>query len=356
MGAIFHPVPKSPEQGFFLNGDMQIHQMADSASGVTGGYHVFDRWDIDHAGATELDMVPSLDAPPDFPFSMKIDVSIADASLGSLDRVILRQKLEGQDLQLLKFGSANAHDVVAGFWVRSSTPGTYTVGFVNSNVGQRYIARTIEIEVANTWEFKTIAVPGDISGDIVDGTGTGFEFQLWLAAGSGYTSGTLADDWEVLTDANRVSSAQQNLFASTANDFYFTGAVLFPDFLRPFQHLRYQQSLQQCLRYFWSMPEPLFIAMGIAFSSTQVEFPIYFPVEMRVPPSVSVNLPSGAVQAAQSGVSDTFNTFVTFEGDSLYSVFAAAAVTGFVQGESYRIRNIVSWTPGTHYWRFDSEL
>jgi hypothetical protein len=75
--------------------------------------------------------------------------------------------------------------------------------------------------------------------------------QFILAAGSSFTSGTLASDWEAYVAANRVDSNQVNLADSTDNEFYLTGVQLeVGDTATPFEHRSYGEELALCQRYF----------------------------------------------------------------------------------------------------------
>jgi hypothetical protein len=56
---------------------------------------------------------------------LKMDCTTADASPSASDFLILRQKFEGQNLQYLKKGTANAKSLTASFWVKSNKTGTY---------------------------------------------------------------------------------------------------------------------------------------------------------------------------------------------------------------------------------------
>jgi hypothetical protein len=76
-----------------------------------------------------LDKSQSTDVPTGqgFATSLKMDCTTADASPASNDVNLLIQRFEGQNLQYLKKGTANAESLTLSFWVKSNKTGTYTV-------------------------------------------------------------------------------------------------------------------------------------------------------------------------------------------------------------------------------------
>jgi hypothetical protein len=75
-----------------------------------------------------LDKSQSTDVPTGqgFATSLKMDCTTADASPAAGD-FLIRQKFEGQNLQYLKKGTANAVSLTASFWVKSTKTGTFIV-------------------------------------------------------------------------------------------------------------------------------------------------------------------------------------------------------------------------------------
>jgi hypothetical protein len=71
-------------------------------------------------------MSQSTDVPTGqgFANSLKLDCTTADAAPAAGDYLI-KQKFEGQNLQYLKKGTANAVSLTASFWVKSTKTGTF---------------------------------------------------------------------------------------------------------------------------------------------------------------------------------------------------------------------------------------
>jgi hypothetical protein len=94
-----------------INGDMQIAQRSTSVASITtSGYYTVDRWEINISSMGTWTQSQSTDVPTGqgFANSLKMDCTTADASPSAGDQVVIEQILEGQNLQYLKFGTANA--------------------------------------------------------------------------------------------------------------------------------------------------------------------------------------------------------------------------------------------------------
>ena len=237
-------------RNLIINGAMQVAQRSASSSGVTAtGYYATDRYRfITQVGAWTISR--STEAPTGFSRSWKADCTTT-ASLTGAQALLIQQRIEAQHLQHLNYGTANAEQLTCSFWVRSNKTGVVTVEFYQDD-DVRQISRTITIDSANTWEFKTVTIPGDITGVIDDNEGPGLDLIWWLDAGPDLKSGTLnTGGWASLTNANRVSSSNISLTDSTANEFYLTGVQLeVGTVATPFEHRSYGDELARCQRYF----------------------------------------------------------------------------------------------------------
>ena len=240
-------------RNLIINGDMKIAQRATSYSGATGtDYYTVDRWQFiaNSAGTWTVSQSTTVPTGEGFAYSHKFDCTTADASLGASDYLLLGQKIEGINLQHLKFGTSSAESLTLSFWVRSAKTGTYVVEYRNANSGgTRTQSQSYTISAADTWEKKTITIDGDTASTFENTTNSELEIYLWLAAGSNFTSGSLNTSWGSDTTANRAAGVV-NLADSTSNDWYITGVQLeIGDNATPFEHLSQGESLALCERY-----------------------------------------------------------------------------------------------------------
>jgi len=237
-------------RNFIINGAMQVAQRGTSVTGVTSGaYYTCDRFMFSPFGpAGTWTVTQSTDAPDGFSNSFRIDCTTADASLGASDFVIVETKIEAQNLQHLMYGDSSAKTVTASFHVKSNKTGTYVLELRQPDSGRLY-SKTYTINVANTWEYKTLTFPGDVSGTINNDNGQGLNMNFWCAAGSTFSSGTIGTSWHT-TNANRAAGVV-NLADSTDNEWYITGVQFeVGDKATPFEHRSYGEELLLCQRYF----------------------------------------------------------------------------------------------------------
>ena len=239
-------------RNLIINGAMQVAQRGTSVASSSGSvvrcvdrYRCFARG----AGAATFSQTSTVPTGQGFANSLRVDVTTVDSSLDSNDLYLIDQRLEGQDLQQLAKGTSDAKSVTASFWVRSTKTGTYILElFDDDNV--RNISKTYSISSADTWEYKTVTFEGDTTGALDNDNGTSLTLRWFLAAGTSYTSGTLATAWEANNDVDR-AVGQVNFFDSTSNDFYLTGVQLeLGEQATPFEHRSYDDELLRCQRYY----------------------------------------------------------------------------------------------------------
>jgi hypothetical protein len=298
-----------------INGDMSLAQRSTSvASLTTGGYRTLDRWYFDINSIGTWTMSQSTDTPTGqgFANSLKVDCTTADASPAAGDYLQLIQIFEGQNLQYLKKGTANAVSLTASFWVKSTKTGTFIAEFFD-NDNSRSISKSYTVNVSDTWEKKTITIPGDTTGAFGNDNGASFYLIIWLAAGTNFTSGTLATTWGSRVNAN-TAVGQVNIADSTSNDFLITGVQLEAGTsASDFEFLPIDVNLGRCQRYYYkAITGTLF--NQIAFCNVRTTTSHYaflqMPVTLRANPS-SVDF-SGLGIIASWGAGVTALTGLTF--------------------------------------------
>jgi len=258
-------ISKIPSAGFqdnvkfrniIINGDMSIAQRGTSASGLgngDNGYHTCDRWRFQELGSPtfEFTQSQSTDVPTGQGFvnSLKMDCTTADTSLASDILLRIDQRFEGQNLQYLKKGTANAESLTASFWVKSNKTGTYIAELEDIN-NSRQISKSYTIDSSNTWEKKIITFDGDTTGAFDNDNARSLNINFYLGVGTNYSSGTLNTSWNSTTNANR-AVGQVNLADSTSNEWYITGVQLEAgEVASDFEFLPHDVNLQRCFRYY----------------------------------------------------------------------------------------------------------
>jgi len=273
-------------KNIIINGDMSIAQRGTSVTGATSSdYYTVDRFQTIIGSQGTWTQSQSTDVPSGqgFAKSLKMDCTTADASPASSDSLRVRQNIEGQFLQYLKKGTANAESITASFWVKSNKTGTYIFEIFDTD-NARYLSKTYTISSSNTWEKKTITFEPDTSGTIGNDNGGSFECTWWLGAGTDFTSGTLQTSWSSQNNANR-AVGQVNLADSTSNEWYITGVQLEAGTsASDFEFLPVDINKRRCERYYMNLG----LCTGSSYSSTNgMLWSIQFPVETRATPTVS---------------------------------------------------------------------
>jgi hypothetical protein len=340
-------------RNLIINGAMQVAQRGTSSTGVTSnGYWASDRFRNLNTDGGTWTISQDTDAPDGFAYSQKYLCTSAQTSTSGSEELGFQQRVEAQDLQLLSYGSSNAKSMTFSFWVKSNKTGTYILWIYQPD-GNRHIQGSYTIDAADTWEYKTVTIAGDVSGTINNDNGYGFQLQWMLKAGATYTSGTAATSWETLTTANRYVGQTVNVADATSNYWQITGVQLeVGSVATPFEHRSFGEELALCQRYYYQLPKVAngVIGSGHVYNSTSARANVFFPVPMRANPTFSI----GDITRIRSQASSAVN--VTPTGYGIVSTSRNAAwiyVTG--TGWSTPAPNTMYYTDEAQV-TFDAEL
>ena len=252
-------------KNILYNGAMQINQRGNTTgNGVSGGSGVYsvDRWNLYHNGSEGVaNLQQSTDVPSGEGFgnSYLIDVTTAESAMAAGEIAVLRQILEGYDLQRLKYGTSSAETLTLSFYVKSPKTGVHICELYHlASGGSKTQSQSYTVNSANTWEKKTITFSGDTATALDNDSNYTIAVQWGIFAGTTYTSGTLQTSWGSLDNAKRFVG-QQNLFDNTSNNFYLTGTQLeVGDSASDFEHRSFGEELDLCERYFQTYSNRVF--------------------------------------------------------------------------------------------------
>ena len=240
----------SGRRNMIINGAMQIAQR--DTSFTADGNYTLDRWKVDDAmSAGAATITQSTTSPDGFSNSLKVDITSADTSVAAGEYSQVYQYIEAQNLQQLAYGTSAAKTVTLSFYVRSNKTGNYNVGILQDDASSRLVSLQYTINSADTWERKSLTIPGDASGQINNDNGIGYSLFWGLAYGTTYTSGSLQSSFSAYSSANFAAGQAVNLFDSTSNEWYITGVQLeLGSQATPFEHRSYGEELTLCQRYY----------------------------------------------------------------------------------------------------------
>lgn len=225
-----------------INGKMEIAQRGTSFAGASG--YTLDRWTFNNGSSAVATVSQQTDVPSNNEFynSMRATITTADTSIAAGDVVHIAQKIEGSNVRNLI-----GNTLTLSFWVRSAKTGVHCVSLTNSAADRSFVSE-YTVNVANTWEKKTILVSGGL---ITAGTwnwtnGSGVELRFALAAGS--TLQTTAGAWQT---GNFLATANQvNVLDTVGNIFAITGVQLeIGAEATIFDHRSVGQETELCERY-----------------------------------------------------------------------------------------------------------
>ena len=311
-----------------INGDMRIDQRNAGASvtpSIQSVAYITDRFYFLQNSSTLPSIQQSTDAPEGFTNSL-LFTNTSTGTTPAYAQVV--QNIEGHNTADLGWGTANAQAITASFRVKSSLTGTFSVAFRNASVNRSYVT-TYTISAPNTWETKTVTVPGDTSGTWLTNNGTGISFIFGLGASSGTPT---VDQWT--TTGNWYLSGSVNVMGTANATWQITGVQLEAGSVAtPFEHRQYGQELALCQRYFaksynqsvapgtasnYNGAPGRFVDATQSYAAVQV----FFPVSMRATPTATLYNPSTGATASLRSDSANHPAVVTQQGENGFFFFA----------------------------------
>jgi len=234
-------------KNLIINGDMRIAQRGTSGAFGSGAAFITDRWRhyFDTAVTGNITISQSSVAPSNFDYSHLLTNGTATSpASGNFNGCT--QRIEGNNVAHLAFGTSDAKTVTLSFWVRSSLTGTFGIALGNG-AQNRVMTKTYTISSANTWEYKTLTFVGDTSGTWEKNNTAGMIVYYDVGSGSGEETATL-DTWNS-TRAIRTSACVR-LIENTGATWQITGVQLeVGENATPFEHRPYDMELARCQRY-----------------------------------------------------------------------------------------------------------
>jgi hypothetical protein len=320
-----------------INGAMEIDQRNSGASvSANDGSFAVDRTYFNMQTNSKGTGIQSSDAPAGFKNSLLYTNGSA-YTVGASETYGIIQNIEGTNIADLAWGTANAKTVTLSFWVKSSVTGLYG-GVAKTTTGSPAYtyAFSYTINSANTWEYKTVTIPGPTVGTWVTTTSIGI--RLGFGLGNGSNNSIAANSW---TAANVWSVTGAVSVLATANaTWQITGIQLeVGSYATTFERRPYGMELLLCQRYFyqWSAvnANSAIVGSGQAFGSTSAYILLKTPVTMRVPPTTFSSAGSfGSNNASGGGLAVTSISLVSSWTNENMITLQAAVSSGWTAGNA----------------------
>jgi hypothetical protein len=309
-----------------INGNFDIWQRGTSFAAAVDTAFCADRWQTTRAGttvnltATQDTSVPNRNAQ----YSLKFQQVTSGAT--SLVQYAARQLIENSNILPL-LGKA----ATLSFWYKSNKTGSHGYRVLgNYNTGGTDQASTFTVSVADTWEYKTIAITAfsAVSAVSASPTATGALVDIGFRVnGQGFTTLSTNDYFQI----SQVQLEQ----GSYATTFSRAGGTI-------------QGELAACQRYYWRNAGDTSSATGAfmpmifytANSTTGLVSSIQYPVKMRAIPSL-----------ANGGTAQTYPPGLDRANTNQIAIFYTGS--GFTSGYSYRSNGS---SDSTSYYEISAEL
>ena len=359
----------SGRKNLITNGEMIICQRAGTTSTAVTNEHeyVLDRFFVSTAdgGGTSLNVQQlhgnPTGAPYGFAASMKMTVAVTDDG-GADSFNAVQTRIENLDTNYLAFGTSQAKTVTLSFYVKSSLTGTFGGSLVSGDFSRGNVFQ-YTISSADTWEKKTITIPGDTAStaDSVYNRGSATSARglvLYFDLGSGSNAEkSAANSWSATgtwSYGHRIAG-NVKLCANAGADWSITGVQLEEGSVATdFEHRSYGQELALCQRYCYAdrgTNDYHAVAQGHFNGSTSGICMLYTPVCMRAAPTLSY--PVGTwILSGDAGTLNQSNIYPTDNIGEVNAFQVRGTVSGAQSGEGFLLRT----SSNGHTWILDAEL
>lgn len=294
-----------------INGDMRIDQRNGGGpvacpAGTVQSFITDRFWAQRYNGTTGFTAQQMAAAPTGFINSLRFTTTTAGSS-GATDTSFVAQRIEGLNTADLCWGTSSAQPVTLSFWTYSSLTGNFS-GALTNNGSSRSYPFVYTINAANTWEQKTITIPGDTSGTWLTTIGNGVQLTFDLGCGSNYRGA--ANAWAGASYFGVTNAV--SLVGTNAATLYITGIQLEKGTVAtPFEYRHYSTELALCQRYCYLLASGTSVAFGMASyqSASYIEGTVSFPVTMRSTPVLTHTTGTDYYAIYVGNSFDYFNSF-----------------------------------------------
>ena len=347
-----NPIPGGMKN-LLINGGMTVSQRGTSFTitpNPSGGDtdYTLDRWAIQADGVdsdytvTQETLTPGTDEPYDSGFrtSIKVNCDVADASPGATDTMALQQRLEGQNVQVLAYGDAQAKASTVSFWHKHTKTGINCVT-INASSGTKWACKQYTQSVSNTWEYATVTIPADTALAPANDTANRLQLMFGISVGSSYTSGAEAA-WG--TTNGNYFAGQVNNMDSTSNNFEIAGVQWeVGSVATDFAHEDYGTTLQKCRRYFERIgpdegSEEAMIGVGMGYAAAAGHIAFTYIEKRAIPTFTFGDVTKFQVQIASGSITTTGMSSSRTSRDR--TGMNVAVSSGMTADEAFHLRNI----------------
>lgn len=332
-------IASAPEgrKNLIINGAAVVNQRATGTINNGEAYGGVDRFKGFAAAGGTFTLAQSTDSPAGFSNSVLATVTSADSSLASGDFYGITQRIEGQNIYHLEYGSSGAKTLTLSFYVKSSVTGTFG-GAIRNNAVDRSFVFSYTVNSADTWEQKTVTIAGDTSGTWLTTNGIGLRVSWSLGDGSSRlkSAGSFGDgNFAGVT-------GQTHLISTGSATLQLTGVQLeVGSVATEFEVQKYCDTYLDCQRYYYKSGDnanewfpgsttnasagPYYAVAGDGIQD-RAYAALQWPVQMRAAPSITF-------YPGRTDVTNTADRITQYNGDQLTTF--TSSPTPYSNGLSY---------------------
>ena len=373
-------ITNKPNRNLIINGAMQVAQRGTSST--TSGYGTVDRFQVNFSGTDEAPTQAQVDvAAGTTPYSLgfrkalKITNGNQTSGAGSSDYVYYQHKIEAQDISQSGWNYISSSSYITlSFWIKSSVAQSFK-GHLKTQDGtsQLYPFDTGSLS-ADTWTKVTKTIAGNSNLQFDTNNEAGLHIAIMAFIGTDLTASSATENtWQAY--AGGIFGGKDNTSTwYTTNDatLEITGVQLeVGSVATDFEHRSFADELKRCQRYLYTAyqgssysyitgPNDQAIGAGWAYSSSEVDLVLHFPVQLRDTPTVAqanagysvvVKRPSADRYIDAGGWNGQLNA--GRHSTRMYATTGSSRLSGsLTEGTTY----FIFMNSGSVYLRFDAEL
>jgi len=342
-----------------INGAMTVDQRNQTTTAT--GYTV-DRFNIAKSNFDELVIAITQDTDNPsgngFAHSLKLAITTAESAIAADELLYFDTRFEGQNIQHLCYGTSSAKSLTLSFWVKSPLAGKHSVTFYQSTPARSNL-QSYTISSANTWEYKTITIDGDTSGNIANDNSPEI-YLFWPLAGGSDFHGTPHTGWGAYTATDDFMFSDQVNLAGQTGNFFLTGVQLeIGENASDFEHENYGTTLAKCQRYYFRMGGSSAYArytLGQCDSANNCNGVVELPVQMRDTPTIETTGTASNYAVYEAGIVHTCSSVPLVNAlgsDKNVANLISVSTGNFAAGNA---GELISNNSASAYIAFKSEL
>lgn len=243
------------------NGQMAVNQRGLSVLAAHTGGYLADRHYIQNFGigvcsltystTTAFGVAPPAGRPrPGNTQYIQMTTAEAAGAVAAADYMRWQHAIEGQNLQHLAWGTADAQPLTLSFDCYSTVAATYVAELYRTEAsGNRHVGQTFS--VAAGYSTVVLTFPGDLTTLITNDNAARLYVFVFVGAGSNLTSTPLSPTWRGFVTTGEATGVTNSLAATINNVFALTNMQLeVGSIATPYGVKSYAEELRDCQRYF----------------------------------------------------------------------------------------------------------